>query len=186
MKQVFLDLETTGLSTHKNGIWQIAATFYFENKLMSEFESTLRIFPGQQWDIECASMFSEEYNNQESSPEPDKVFADFTSWLKTYIDPFNKADKALLYGYNIGFDEKFLRQFFRNNNNKFFGSWFWTPSIDVMTLAAEHLKEARDKMPNFKQGTVARTLGIEVDEAKLHNALYDIQLTKNIYDIIRK
>jgi DNA polymerase-3 subunit epsilon len=37
-------------------------------------------------------------------------------------------------------------------------------------------------MENFKLMTVARTLGIEVDESQLHDALYDVKLTKEIYE----
>jgi DNA polymerase-3 subunit epsilon len=39
-------------------------------------------------------------------------------------------------------------------------------------------------MENFKQGTVAKALGIEIDESRLHDALYDIQVCKSIYDIV--
>ena len=53
-----------------------------------------------------------------------------------------------------------------------------------MSLAAEHLKEARSGMPNFKLGTVARTLGIEVDQTRLHDAIYDTELTYQIYQIV--
>ena len=39
-------------------------------------------------------------------------------------------------------------------------------------------------MKNFKLGTVAETLGVKVDESKLHDGLYDVELTKAIYDKI--
>lgn len=39
-------------------------------------------------------------------------------------------------------------------------------------------------MKDFKQGTVAKTLGIQVDDTKLHDALYDIEICKAIYDIV--
>lgn len=42
-------------------------------------------------------------------------------------------------------------------------------------------------MENFKLMTVARTMGIEIDENKLHDATYDIELTRDIfYKIINK
>lgn len=40
------------------------------------------------------------------------------------------------------------------------------------------------EMTDFKQETVARALGIQIDSAKLHDASYDIQLTKEIYNRI--
>lgn len=39
-------------------------------------------------------------------------------------------------------------------------------------------------MANFKLSTVAATLGIKVEEDKLHDAMYDIYLTKAIFDIV--
>lgn len=46
---------------------------------------------------------------------------------------------------------------------------------------------ARNDMENFKLMTVAKTMGIEIDENKLHDATYDIELTRDIfYKIINK
>jgi len=55
-----------------------------------------------------------------------------------------------------------------------------------MVLAAEHLKERRGLMADFKLKTVAQFLGIEIDESKLHDAVYDIKLTREIYKLITK
>ena len=40
-------------------------------------------------------------------------------------------------------------------------------------------------MENFKLMTVAKELGINVDESKLHNAEYDIYLTEKIWQIVK-
>ena len=40
-------------------------------------------------------------------------------------------------------------------------------------------------MPNFKQSTVAAALGIELDEKRLHDSLYDIELCKQIYNKVK-
>lgn len=49
------------------------------------------------------------------------------------------------------------------------------------------LMGVRNDMENFKLMTVARTMGIEIDENKLHDATYDIELTRDIfYKIINK
>lgn len=39
-------------------------------------------------------------------------------------------------------------------------------------------------MENFQLRSVAKYLGIEVDETKLHDAKYDIYLTLEIYKIV--
>ena len=105
------------------------------------------------------------------------------AYPEIWID--NKQDKFFLAGYNnASFDNQFLRAWFLQNGDKYFGSYFWSNSIDVMVLATPYLASQRSQMENFKQGTVAKALGIEIDESRLHDALYDIQVCKSIYDIV--
>ena len=89
-------------------------------------------------------------------------------------------------GFNCqGFDGQFLRKFWADNNDKYFGSYFWPNTLDVYVLATLKLMERRHLMPNFKLHTVAKELGIEVDESQLHDALYDCRLAKQMFDILR-
>ncbi len=39
-------------------------------------------------------------------------------------------------------------------------------------------------MNDFKLKTVGRCAGIEVDESKIHNAIYDIRITRELYKIV--
>ena len=70
------------------------------------------------------------------------------------------------------------------NGDKYFGSYFWSNSIDVMVLATLRLLGVRPTMENFKLMTVAKTVGVQIDESKLHDAMYDIYLTREIYNRI--
>ena len=89
-----------------------------------------------------------------------------------------QVDKAILAGYNnTHFDTDFLRQWFIDNNNNYFGSYFWSNSIDVMPEASRYFVHYRPALLNFKLGTVAKALGIETDKSSLHDGLYDIKLT---------
>lgn len=111
------------------------------------------------------------------------IYNQFVDMLSKYADRYNKKDKFFLVGYNnASFDNQFLRAWFIQNGDKFFGSWFWANSIDVMVMATPYLADQRADMENFKQGTVAKTLGIAIDDSKLHDALYDIEVCKAIYD----
>src|SRR5690606_11562747 len=103
--------------------------------------------------------------------------------LGRYVDKFRKQDKLHLVGYNNrGFDDPFLRAWFVQNGDNYFGSWFWSDSIDVLVLASEYLRASRHTMENFKLMTVAKELGIEFDESKLHDALYDVKITRALYN----
>lgn len=55
-----------------------------------------------------------------------------------------------------------------------------------MVLATAYLLNQREQMENFKLATVAKQLGIEVVDESLHDAFYDIYLTKAIYDIVKR
>ena len=50
-----------------------------------------------------------------------------------------------------------------------------------MLVWAQILQEDRDKLPNFKLATVAKHIGISVDESRLHDSEYDIELTRKLW-----
>ena len=51
-------------------------------------------------------------------------------------------------------------------------------------LASQYLLAERPLMPNFKLSTVAAQLGVVVAEDKLHDALYDVDLTRDAYHVM--
>ena len=117
----------------------------------------------------------------------EEVYRKFVNMLAKYVDRFDKRDKFFLVGYNnAAFDNQFLRGFFLQNGDVYFGSWFWSNSFDVMVLATSYLAERRAEMENFKLSTVAKFLGIWVSDDELHNAMYDIELTMKIFNIVNK
>ncbi len=185
MKLLFFDLETTGVNPGKNGIHQISGEIVINGKTMERFDFNVQPNPKcviEEQALQVAGVTREQVM---AYPPMDVVYRDFVSMLGKYVDKYNKTDKFFLVGYNnASFDNQFLRGFFLQNGDKYFGSWFWSNSIDVMVLASAHLAERRTEMENFKLATVANFLGVQVDENSLHDAYYDIYLTKAIYDIV--
>ncbi len=118
-------------------------------------------------------------------PDYKKGYKRLISILSKYCNTYDKADKIKLVGFNNRhFDDDFFRKFFLFNDDKYFGSWFWSDSLDVMVLASEYLEDLRSEMSSFKLFRVAKTLGLEVDKKKLHDAGYDVELTREIYRIV--
>ena len=117
----------------------------------------------------------------EEGSERQHVKDKFTQILRSYIDPFDKKDKFFFYAYNSPFDSGFLRSFFTQMGDKFYGSFFWTPDICIMRLVGEKLLEKRAMFENFKLGTVCREVGIPFDETEAHDAMYDIKKTYELY-----
>jgi len=183
MKLLFFDLETTGTLVNKHGIHQISGMVVIDGEVKETFN--LHVQPNPQALIEPAALEVGGVTEAQIKAYPPMgvIYNQFVDMLSKYADRYNKKDKFFLVGYNnASFDNQFLRAWFIQNDDKFFGSWFWANSIDVMVMATPYLAEQRADMENFKQGTVAKTLGIAIDDSKLHDALYDIEVCKAIYD----
>lgn len=183
MKLLFFDLETTGLMHWKNGIHQLSGIIEIDGEIKEYFD--LKIQPNPKATIEddalkVAGITRETFETYIPFNDGYKLFV---SIISKYVDKYDKKDKFHLVGYNnASFDNQFLRAFFVQNGDDYFGSWFWSSTIDVMVLAAHRLMHKRHEMKDFKLSTVASQFeNIEIDEAMLHDAMYDIQLTQQIY-----
>lgn len=182
MKEFFFDLETTGLKHWKNGVHQIAGAIVIDGIIKEEFDYKVRPNPKAEIDPESLDVGGVTLEQIMEYPPMEEVYKGLTVMLGRYVDKYNKRDKFWKIGYNnAAFDDNFFRAFFVQNGDNYFGSWFWADPIDVRVLAAKHLMEERSNMPNFKLGTVAQHLGVDVDNAMLHDGVYDIRLTMEVY-----
>lgn len=185
MKILFFDLETTGVLVNKHGIHQLSGEIVVDGEAKESFDLHVQPNPKAEITPEALDVAGVTKEQIMAYPPMEVVYGQFITLLGKYVDKYNKTDKFFLAGYNnASFDNQFLRAWFLQNGDKYFGSWFWSNSIDVMVLATPYLAAKRAQMENFKQSTVATALGIQVDETKLHDALYDIQLCRSIYDIV--
>lgn len=182
---MFFDLETTGVSYWKHGIHQIAGAIEIDGKVVQHFEFKVQPNPAALIEDEALAVSNVTRTELSFYPTMGSVYAELIKMLATYVDKFNKTDKFFLVGYNnCSFDNAFFRAFFVQNGDQYFGSWFWSSTIDVMVLAAEYLKLERHKMPDFKQASVAKWLKINVDESRLHDAKYDVEVLMEIYKYV--
>ena len=87
-----------------------------------------------------------------------------------------------------------MRQWFIDNgyvvydqkSGEYKSEWGYVTSgeIDVMLLVEPVLMKVRSRMKNVKQFSVAAALGIPVEEERLHEAGYDVELSFAIYKTI--
>ena len=175
------------ITSNEEALRKLVRFEVIDGKIEDEFNFKIKPFPNDSIDdealkvnrIEKIALYLEPYK------EPKVIYNEFTAILKKYIDKFEKTDKFYFIAYNASFDMDMLRTFFDKNGDKYFGSWFFFPYIDVMTIAAAALVRNRHTMTDFKLGTVAKELGLSVDESKQHDAMYDIKLTRDIMGVLR-
>jgi DNA polymerase-3 subunit epsilon len=184
MKHFFIDVETTGVDPVKNGLVQFSGRIVIDGVCQTEINEHIAPRPEDVIEQSALDVIGYTAEDLKAFGPPDVFYRRLIATLDKYVRKFDRADKFHFIGYNSRFDDDFLRQFFIKNSNNFYGSYFWWPAIDVANLAAVRLMDKRGSMPNFKLMTVARALGIEVDESKAHDALYDIDVTQQMYYLL--
>lgn len=180
LKELFLDTETTGLS-REAGLYQIGGIIRYGN-VYEEFELNCDIFEDDEISPEAMEMAKMSVEDLARFPDPVEAHTKLVEIFGRHVDKYDKQDKFFAIGYGIEFDVKVLRRWFEGMGDQYFGSWFWTPWICVMSLAAQKFKEVRHTMPNFKLKTVLGKAGIDFEDEKLHGALYDAKKAMELYD----
>lgn len=182
------DLETTGVKFWRNGIHQIGGIVDIDGQEVERFDIRLAPNPAATIEQEALDVAGVTLEQVQSYQPMEEGYRQLVGILSKYVNKFDKRDKMYLVGYNnAGFDNNFLRALFTQCGDKYFGSWFYPNCMDVYVMVTPFLMGVRNDMENFKLMTVARTMGIEIDENKLHDATYDIELTRDIfYRIIGK
>lgn len=186
-KLFFYDLETTGTNPGRNGIHQISGEIVIDGTTVETFD--FKVQPNPKAQIEDAALAVGGVTREQimAYPPMGQVYTQLVAMLSKYVNKYDKTDKFHLVGYNNrGFDDNFLRGFFLQNGDNYFGSWFWADSIDVLVLASMLLADHRHELPNFKLATVAEYLGIDTTAGKLHDASFDIFVTKAVFNHIMK
>lgn len=183
--KIFLDLETTGVNPKRHSIHQIAGLVEVDGEVLEEFDIKVRPHPKAEITPEALTACNVTKEQILAYEPMEKGYRKLVKILGKYVDKYNAKEKAYLVGFNNrAFDDIFLRRWFTQNGDSFFGSYFWTDTLDVLVLASQYLIGRRSTMPSFKLKRVALELGIEVDKSKLHDAYYDIHLTRDIYQIV--
>ena len=185
MKLAYIDIETGGLSPEYSPILQLAGMIEVGDKV-EMFNYFIKPFEDQKVDQKALDV-NKLNPSDEKFEYPQIVYGKFIKLLDSYVSKYNKSDKLFFVGYNSNsFDMPFIRKFFERNWNKYFGSYFWYPSIDVMILAMAKLANKRHTLPDFKLGTIAKEFGLNTDKEQYHSGEYDIMITREIYKHLMK
>lgn len=180
IKRLFIDTETTGLDETKHGIVQIAGIVDINGSVEEEFDFTLKPIDGTLFETRALEVNGLNMSVINGYKPSETVFHLFRQLIKKYIDQYDTKDKFTFLAYNAPFDVKFVRQWFLNHGDKYYGSIFFRYPIDVASIAMEALIDQRPTMKNDKLETVMKMFGVN-PEGKLHDARTDIIATREVY-----
>ena len=177
MKIWWFDVETTGLDYEKNDIISLACVIEVDEEIKEEFKLNIQPF---NWDnIEQSALNVNKITREQLKTfmKPKEALAKLKSYLEKYVNPYDSSDKFQPGGYNNDFDIKFMANFFKKCEDKYFGSWIDFHKIDIQSIIQFlHLK-GYIYLPNYRLETVENHFGIKIDS---HDALSDIKATREI------
>ena len=177
LKEIYIDVETTGLDKQNSAIWELSGTILIGGVQQEEFDYYIAPHKDAKIDLKAIQMSNLTLDEMGEFTPANQAFLHFKALLEKHVSPFKKTDKFVFKAYNAPFDSDFIRSYFKHNGSNYYGSYFHTPAYDVMVMAMAALENVRHELPDFKLSTVARYLGVSVDDTQLHNAKYDIDIT---------
>ena len=184
MKIMYVDVETTGLKRDRHSIWQIAGIIT-DGVKEEEFNINIAPYtdePVSEVALEICGITKEKLYSFQPA---EQAYIQFQSMIKRWVNPYDKSDKLYLCGYNADYDGDFIRHFLMYNGDKYFGSYFWYPVLDVMHLASWYFVGQRTQFENFKLSTVYKeVLGKPLVGA--HDAFEDIKATRELLNALIK
>ena len=179
-KLLHLDVETTGLYAPGAGLVQVAGIVEIDGEEVETFDLRCRPFPGDLLNKDALQIIGKTREELAARPDPADTFRELLDVLDRHVDRFDKADKFFMVAYNASFDNEHLRAWWKKCGGEYFGAYFWTPPLCVMTLAGIALRPSRPDLPNFKLATVAQAMRITAD-GDPHDALTDVRLSAGIW-----
>lgn len=192
-KIVWLDLETSGKDPRQCGILEIGAIMEIDGEKVDTFQAFVRPDDFLIIDAEALAVNGIEREDIAAFPEERLVLASFQAWLSKYINKYDRADKALIGGFNVHFDIDFLMAFWNRQGDKYFGSWFMYHPVDLRAFAAYELRDRWASLPNGKLMTVTRAIlgdarveAILSAEGKAHSALADVTAAREAFNVIMR
>lgn len=187
MKIIFFDTETTGLDPKVNGIHQLAGEIAIGDEVFEKFDFRIKPFKGCKIDPKALEISNTKALDLKKYEKESQIYFLLYEILERHLDYKDKKDKFFLAGWRVPeFDVKFLQAFYeRNTQGNIFKSYFWSNPIDIKVLATQYLIDKRQEMESFSLVSVAKYLGVEVNESKLHSAAYDAYLSRKIYEIVK-
>lgn len=181
-KYLWCDVETGGLDPKESCVHQVAGEVVIDGVTVDSFNLKFQFCPGVKIYKEALAV-SDLTEEQVAARKVTsrRAYEIFNDTLCSHVNKYDKQDKFVFCAYNANFDAQFLNEWFNRHGNKyFFGLCHGGAYFDPLNLALLAEMKAGKKLfkPNRKLGTVAKYLGVPLDNA--HDALADIRATREV------
>ena len=185
MKLIFLDCETGGLNKSKDALLQLSGIVEIDGVVKEDFDYYINP-EGKNVSEDALRVQNRDLSFFAGADSSKVVYRAFTTMLSHYVNKFDKRDKFTLIGYNAAFDDGFLRQFFKDNGDNYYGSYFHWPALDVAQIAMWEFLDARDQFENFKLSTLYQFCFPNAEVSGVHDANFDVKITREIFQFFRE
>jgi len=183
MKFLFIDTETTGIKADSNGLVEIAAEYHVDGKKVAEWNE--KMFAKQQAplvNLQALKVNGHSVKGLHSLKDEAVELANFCEWLLK-LD----TKDLIIVGHNIQFDIDFIKAALRKYGVEGFELITSTKTIDTVGLARTLMFAGKLNMGTVTSvhganvGNLARALGVDLTNRKLHGAKDDVAVTAEIF-----
>lgn len=183
MRFLWIDTETTGLEVTDSAAFEVAMILVDSGKFicsrcffLNPLSETIK------YHEEAGKVHGYSENDIRSFPAESEQVQKIASFLKDarelWMKDGSKREKMILAGYNVGFDIKHLNALLERNGYKL-SDYFKEVVADVFVQVKKAgMQKALPYLPDRKLGTVAKHLGVKLENA--HDALADIKATRSV------
>ena len=181
MKILWVDVETTGLDSAKNGIIQLSCIVDIDGEVKDTLNLFVKPFPTDEIVPEALEVTGTKIEDLAGFMNPNEALAQMKSMMSKYIDPYKrgktKNDKFYWGGHNTQFDINFVQEFFKKCGDKFFGSWFNYRQIDTLRMADFLVFGGRNFGESHKLGDLCKIGNVKLNA---HDSMSDISASREI------
>lgn len=138
-KVIYIDTETTGFDPKKHGLTEVGAIVvenYIEVDHINLYINATTYSVEKEITKEAIDLCGKNLCDLVSYPHQSTSFGSFMAWCREH----SKNEKIQLVGYNIDFDIKFIKAWFKENDEDFYNI-FSHRTLDVLDLV-RHLHHA--------------------------------------------
>lgn len=178
---IIIDVETTGTNIEKSSIIQLGAVIFNKKGYMEDKEFSQHILPyNPEWSAEAEAVHKISFGTLQKIGEPlEKVIVDFETWLYDFC----KCYDVWLAQWGANFDVPLLKKAYEKINRPF---PFHYRTFDVASIVRYEMAKNGALRMSCGEGICAGYFGIEVEQYKEHDALYDAKLSGLMLEAIVK